>query len=269
VGVPGGAGRGGNGSGDIKSRDKVDRGTPTAEVNANGPSGRPGTNRLTYGALRADPSLPGRMVQGSHWYTPGDHLRRYFEFKILFNPPLGTRQEHIRTVHIGNSPTGITLRTLIKSVRRGSVLRTTLLDTIPINSTLSALITLTDPRSAADYLAFVNLYPIRFTSTATAIAVADPPTFPMSPYISYELKARSYTRVLRLNGIRFTRVKTPAGPRSRQGSEAESNREHSYPKISSVQCQHLHLSKWLFAHTLSLRLSNTTMAREFSPRSLC
>src|SRR3954451_7599252 len=111
-----------------------------------------------------------------------DHLRRYVGFEIQFDPPWAW-QTHIRTVHIGNLPTGITLGTLMKSVCGGSVLRATLLNTIPITGTLSALVTFTHLRSAADYVAFANLYPISFMGVAAAIAMIDTPSYPMSPHI--------------------------------------------------------------------------------------
>ncbi|KAI9767288.1 MAG: hypothetical protein M1839_004532 [Geoglossum umbratile] len=198
-----------NGSSDANSRNRADRGTSTAEVGAGGPIGRVGMSRPTYptpGVLRKGLSVPGRMVQGNYWYAQGDHLRRYVGFGIQFDPPFGLRQKHIRTVHIGNLPTGITLRTLMKSVRGGSVLRATLLDTTPITGTLSALVTFTHPRSAADYVAFANLYPISFMGVAAAIAIIDTPSFPMSPHIFRGLRAWNFTRVLGLNGVRFTRA---------------------------------------------------------------
>jgi hypothetical protein len=207
-------------SNDVKGKDRAaGRSTIATGIGAGEAFGRMGRSRFAHptpGILRTGLDLPnpkdditgcmnshdthGPMVQNNH------RIHRYCEYRVQFSPSPKEHHQHFRTVHIGNLPTGITLKVLMGSVRGGDVLKATLLNTIPITGSPSALITFIDPCGAANYVAFAGLHPIRYMGTLATITMVNTPTFPMSRYIVGALKALNCTRVLRLGGIPLARA---------------------------------------------------------------
>ncbi|KAI9764121.1 MAG: hypothetical protein M1840_008681 [Geoglossum simile] len=210
----------GSGSNNAKGKDgTIGQGAIVTGIGAGEPCGGMSRSRFAHptpGVLRTGLDLPspkddvigcsnargmhGPMIQNNH------HVSHHFVYRIRFSPPLKERLQHLRTVHIRNLPAAITLKVLMSSVRGGSVLKATLLNTIPITGSPSALITFIDPCGAADYVAFANLHPIRYTGTLATVTMVNTPTFPISRYIVGALKALNCTRVLRLGGIPLARA---------------------------------------------------------------
>ncbi|KAH0538155.1 hypothetical protein FGG08_005213 [Glutinoglossum americanum] len=211
----------GSGSSDIKGKGKaVDQGTTTARATTGESSVNGSQSAITHAAptvLRTGLHHPS-LLEGttSRYTTPEpfrpttlnyDHFTRhgrtpsFFEFGIQFDPPPNSRNNPRSTVLIENLPSNITMNTLMPSVRGGAVLRATIVNTTPITGTPTALVTFVEPQAAADYVAFANIHPIRFSGFVAAVTLVATPNFPMPFYLQQAVRLLNQTRALRLSGI--------------------------------------------------------------------
>ncbi|KAI9745735.1 MAG: hypothetical protein M1818_001271 [Claussenomyces sp. TS43310] len=153
-----------------------------------------------------------RPAEGSHYHSlMGAHaiisyqqsnaglekhaLPDFFKYGISYQPS-ESEQNYLRTVHIGNLPSDITICDLLARVRGGMIVSATLTNTISITGAMSALVVFLNEASATAYAEFMKLHPVYFGSRQAIVTSLTMPTWPINAGLRKAVYEHHHTRSL-------------------------------------------------------------------------
>ena len=185
-------------------------------------STEPRWSRSTF--FEIDRELSGALLINQR--TAGlDDLRHpdFFKYGLRFAPSRNQRNVY-RTVTISGIPANITMRMILDGVRGGVVLESSLLNTLKVTGSNTALIIFLHEHSALAYEEHAKKHPIMFSGLVAKVTVVPTPTWPIKPKLRKAVFDHQHSRCLEVHN--FPRSISPSGLRKDIGHCEELKLNH-------------------------------------------
>ncbi|KAI9715779.1 MAG: hypothetical protein M1812_005778 [Candelaria pacifica] len=120
-----------------------------------------------------------------------------FRFGLRYRP-LERECDVLRTVIISNLPHGATIKAVLELVRGGLVVQATLLDSMSITGSKTAMICFLHALPAAEYVDFTRQHPLQVCGKTIQANLVSTPTWPMPIHLKKAIYDHDHTRCLEI-----------------------------------------------------------------------
>ncbi|KAI9697671.1 MAG: hypothetical protein M1836_004621 [Candelina mexicana] len=125
-----------------------------------------------------------------------------FRFGLRYQP-LEREADALRTVMVSNLPHDVTMNAVLDKIRGGMVVWASLLDSVKIKGSMSAMVTFLHPVPAAEYVDFAREHPVQVCGQTITVDLLPTPTWPMAISLKKAIYDHGHTRCLEI--INFPR----------------------------------------------------------------
>ena len=134
-------------------------------------------------------------------YTAGPHDLRFpdlFRHGIRFGPEPSQRDIY-RTILVSNIPADVDITALLDQVRGGIVINASLLDTVSITGSKTALIVFVHEHEALAVEEHASVHRITFGSRLARVKIVNTPTWPTAMHLRKAIEDHHHTRCLEVH----------------------------------------------------------------------